>query len=363
MTDFQTVSPTGRPRASGLGVVFDGETGPFNAITDVPGVEVGYRTLIEGQGCRTGVTVILPRGRTRELQPTWAGMQSFNGNGEMTGSHWVREAGHFTGPISITNTNAIGAVHDGMLRWLVANHPAEPGAPRWFLPIVAETWDGHLNDIEAFHVEPRHVAEAIAAASSGPVGEGNLGGGTGMRCYGFKGGSGTSSRKVPASAWTVGAFVQANFGQRRELMVRGLPLGKRVDEMSPTAPSPTSGLGSIIVVLATDAPLHSRQLDGLARRAIVGVARTGTTGHHGSGDIFLAFSTSPFARGPETRMEAPVADHQLSSFFTCAAEAVEEAILNALVGAETMTGYLGRRVEAIDHEVVRSACGSAASEF
>ncbi len=349
MSDPRSVSPSGRPRARALGVAFDGETGAFNAITDVPGVEVGYRTLIEGEACRTGVTVILPRGKTHEVQPTWAGMHSFNGNGEMTGSHWVREAGHFTGPVSITNTNAVGAAHEGVLRWLVAQHPVEPDAVRWFLPVVAETWDGQLNDIEAFAVRPHHVAEAIAAATSGPIGEGNLGGGTGMCCYGFKGGSGTSSRRVPDSDWTVGVFVQANFGRRPELMVRGAPLGRLSEQVEREAESAASGFGSIIVVLATDAPTHSRQLEGLARRATMGVARTGASGSHGSGDIFMAFSTAAFSA------QSTVGDERLSSFFSCAADAVEEAILNVLVGAETMTGYLGRRVEAIDHDFIRSS--------
>lgn len=350
MTGSANTSASERPRARDLGVAFDGEPGAFNAVTDVPGVEVGYRTLIEGEARRTGVTVIMPRGRTGGLQPTWAGMHSFNGNGEMTGSHWVREAGHFTGPIAITNTNAIGAAHEGVLRWIVQTHPAEPGAVRWFLPVVAETWDGWLHDIESFAVRPEHIAEAIASASSGPIAEGCVGGGTGMMCYDFKGGSGTSSRKVPDSDWTVGAFVQANFGRREELMARGVPLGP----MSQRAERGAGGDGSIIVVLATDAPMHSRQLEGLARRATMGVARTGASGNHGSGDLFLAVSTAPFSRG-DPAIAHGIDDQRLSAFFASAAAAVEEAILNALVGAESMTGYLGRRVEAIDHDFIRAA--------
>jgi len=345
MNDPRSHSPSGRPRARGLGLGFDGEPGPNNAITDVPGVEVGYCTLISGDDCRTGVTAVLPRGRTGGLEPTTAGMHAFNGNGEMTGSHWVREAGKFTGPICITNTAAIGAVHDGVSRWLVQNHPAEPGAVRWFLPVVAETWDGWLNNVEAFHVEPRHAAAAIDAAVSGPIEEGNRGGGTGMRCYGYKGGSGAASRRVPDSSWTVGAFVQANFGRRDELMVRGAPLGRRQDDAA-------AGFGSIIAVLATDAPLDAAQLGGIARRATIGVARTGTSGHHESGDIFIAFSTTPSRGVAET---GAVVDAELSKFFTCAAGAVEEAILNALVAAETMTGYLGHRAEALPHDLIRSA--------
>jgi L-aminopeptidase/D-esterase-like protein len=278
-------------------------------------------------------------------------MHSFNGNGEMTGSHWVAEAGHFTGPVCITNTNAIGAAHEGVLRWMLAHYPSQPGDIRWFLPVVAETYDGYLNDIERFPVRPEHVAEAIAAAISGPIAEGVRGGGTGMMCYGFKGGSGTSSRVVAngdstGDDWTVGAFVQANFGRRGELMMCGRPVG-RIAEAAVERPG--EGLGSIIVVLATDAPMHSRQLEGLARRATMGVARTGAVGSHGSGDIFLAFSTAPY---PGEGVGVP--DTRLTAFFDAAAASVEEAILNALVGAETLTGYLGHTAEAIDHGLIRS---------
>jgi L-aminopeptidase/D-esterase-like protein len=345
MTDFRETAPSGRPRARGLGVSFEGETGPANAITDVAGVEVGYRTLILGEGVRTGVTVILPRGRAPKVQPTWAGMHSFNGNGEMTGSHWVAEAGHFTGPIAITNTNAIGAAHEGLLRWMLATYPHQSGDIRWFLPVAAETYDGYLSDIETFPVRPEHVGEAIAAASPGPISEGNVGGGTGMQCYGFKGGSGTASRRVAEGGEIVGAFVQANFGRRGELMMRGRPVGRLAEAVPP---KPSDGMGSIIVVLATDAALHSRQLEGLARRATVGVARTGAAGGHGSGDIFLAFSTAPYPGEG-----AGVPDTRLTAFFEAAAAAVEEAILNALVAAESLTGYLGRRSEALDHDLVR----------
>jgi D-aminopeptidase len=350
MIDPRSHSPDGRPRARGLGLDFDGETGTNNAITDVPGVEVGYRTLIEGDSCRTGVTAVMPRGRAGGLSPTAAGLHSFNGNGEMTGSHWIREAGKFTGPICITNTAAIGAVHEGVSRWLVGHHPVEPGAVRWFLPVVAETWDGWLNDVEAFHVEPRHAIEAIDAAVGGPIEEGNHGGGTGMRCYGYKGGSGNASRRVEASPWTVGAFVQANFGRREELMIRGARLGRAA--IAESSEGGAEGFGSIIAVLATDAPLDAVQLSGLARRATIGVARTGTSGHHGSGDIFIAFSTAPC---PRLRGSSAIEDGLLSSFFAAAAQAVEEAILNALVGARTMSGFLGRTVEAISHEYIRAA--------
>jgi L-aminopeptidase/D-esterase-like protein len=349
MSDPRDTSPSGRPRARGLGLPFDGEPGAYNAITDVAGVEVGYRTLIDGEDCRTGVTAILPRGRGRALEPVAAGLHSFNGNGEMTGSHWIREAGKFSGPVCITNTGAIGAVHDGVSRWLAANHPTAPGTVRWFLPVVAETWDGVLNNVEAFHVAPRHAAEAIEAAVGGPIAEGNVGGGTGMRCYGWKGGSGTASRRTADNGWTVGAFVQANFGRREELMVRGIALGGA----AATPADPAAGAGSIIVVLATEAPLDAAQLSGLARRATIGIGRTGTSGHHESGDIFLAFSTASPQAGA-------VRDAELSMFFTAAAQAVEEAILNALVGAETLTGFLGHAAQALPHDIVRRAAARLA---
>ena len=331
-----------RSRARSLRLSFDGQVGPHNAISDVPGVEVGYRTLIEGENVRTGVTVVMPRGSRGDLRPVRAALHSFNGNGELTGAHWIQEAGAFTGPIAITNTNGIGAVHEGLQRWLIAKSEEED--IRWFLPVAAETWDGYLNDIEGFHVRPSHVLEAIQAATGGAIEEGNVGGGTGMRCYGFKGGSGTSSRLVPSTPWTIGAFVQANFGRRHELRMRGLPLGT-LFERQDAAEAPGSGFGSIIIILATDAPLTSTQLGGLARRATVGLARTGTCGHHESGDIFLALSTSlqPFG----------VEDSDLSTYFAAAADAVEEAILNAMVAAEPMTGFRGRSVPAIDQEEVR----------
>jgi L-aminopeptidase/D-esterase-like protein len=315
----------------------------LNAITDIGDVQVGYATLIEGAGCRTGVTIILPRGRDGKLVPTRAAYHSFNGNGELTGSHWISEAGHFTGPIAITNTNGIGAAHEGLQRWLISR--AEPSDVRWFLPVAAETYDGFLNDIEKFHVRPYHILQAIAEATGGQIAEGNVGGGTGMRCYGFKGGSGTSSRKVLDTQYAVGAFVQANFGRRHELRARGVPLGQMMPLKILPEP-PGSGAGSIIVVLAIDAPLSAAQLAGVARRATVGVARTGTCGHHDSGDIFLAFSTVEPMQGDV------VDDGLLSSFFDAAAAAVEEAILNALVGARSMVGFQGRSLEAIDHDEI-----------
>jgi L-aminopeptidase/D-esterase-like protein len=341
----------GRPRARSLGLRFDGDPGAHNSIGDVAGVEVGYRTLIEDDCVRTGVTVVLPRGRQDALRPVRAGLHSFNGNGELTGSHWIHEVGSFTGPIGITNTNGIGAVHEGLQRWLISNSQGDD--LRWFLPVAAETWDGYLNDIEGFHVRPGHVADAIEAAHGGSIEEGNVGGGTGMRCYGFKGGSGTSSRLVPATGWTVGAFVQANFGKRHELRLRDVPLGAMLGDDLP-AETPGSGFGSIIAILATDAPLSSVQLAALARRAAIGMARTGTCGHHESGDIFLAFSTSE-------NSGLAVKDADLSAYFGAAADAVEEAILNAMVAALPMTGFRNRSLSALDHEQVRKLAADYAS--
>ena len=339
-------SRSGQPRARDLGLGFDGEIGPNNAITDVPGVTVGYRTLIEGDSCRTGLTAILPRGGEGDLRPTRAAIHNFNGNGEMTGSHWIREAGAFTGPIAITNTNGVGAAYEGLQRWMTAH--VAPGEVRWFLPVVAETLDGYLNDSRSFYVRTGHVAEAIEHATGGAIEEGNVGGGTGMRCYGFKGGSGTSSRRIADSPWLVGAFVQANFGRRAELQMRGLPIGQLLGDM--LAPeSPGSGAGSIIVVLATDAPLSAAQLGGIARRATLGIGRTGTCGHHNSGDIFLAFSTCDPDRS------AIVPDSQLSAFFDGTVAGVEEAILNALVAARTMIGFEGHEVEAVSHLLITRA--------
>lgn len=331
-----------RPRARALGLSFTGVTGPANAITDVPGVSVGYLTRIEGDSVRTGVTVILPRPQAAGPEPTRAGFHSFNGNGEMTGAHWIREAGYFSGPVCLTNTNAIGAVHEGALRWLVKAWPAAEGEHRWFLPVVAETWDGFLNDIESFPVRPDDVGAAIAAARTGPIAEGNVGGGAGMRSYGFKGGSGTASRVDPEGRWTVGAFVQANFGRRQDLTMRGLPIGRIYEAESSEAGTEAGGFGSIIIVIATDAPLSSAQLGGVARRGALGMARTGTSGQHESGDLFVAFSTVPF------NTAASVPDAQLSEVFGLVVDAVEEAILNALCAAESMVGFRGRSAEAID---------------
>jgi D-aminopeptidase len=351
-----------RPRARDLGVTFDGTPGPLNAITDVTGVEVGMTTLIRGEGAlkvgagpvRTGVTAILPRGKASR-DPVMAGWFSLNGNGEMTGTTWIEEAGFLEGPIFITNTHSVGVVRDAAIAWSV-KHKAlfQP----WSLPVVAETWDGTLNDIDGFHVKPDHVFQALDSARGGSVPEGNVGGGTGMICYGFKCGSGTSSRKVAdtAGGYTVGVFVQANHGGRAELRIAGVPVGREIP--MPGRPGPAEApqeLGSIIIVVATDAPLLPHQLERLARRAALGLARTGATSGNGSGDIFIAFSTAN--AGAATREDVAqvsmVSNRRISALFSATVEATEEAIVNALVAAETMTGRDGRRIESLPHDRLR----------
>ncbi|MFF2010037.1 P1 family peptidase [Streptomyces sp. NPDC058195] len=353
-----------RVRARELGIPLTGRPGPWNAITDVPGVEVGYVTLVEGDDVRTGVTALLPRGRGGVGTPCAAGWHSFNGNGEMTGTAWIEESGSLAVPVLITHTYAVGPVHRGVVEWVRANCASM--APEWLLPVVTETWDGHLNDIHGRAVEGRHAAEAIEAAVSGPVEEGCVGGGTGMRCYGFKGGSGTASRVVEygEDRYTVGAFVQANFGARRELVVAGVPVGRELP--APAAPAPAAageerpvppGAGSVIVVVATDAPLLPGQCKALARRVTLGLARTGTTGSHFSGDLFLAFSTAnPSALTstfPEGDGSAPyesmrfVPWGRMDPFYEAVVESVEEAVLNVLTGARPMTGRAGHHVPAL----------------
>jgi len=356
----------GRGRARETGIPLAGEPGPWNAITDVPGVEVGYVTLIEGEDVRTGVTALLPRGRDQVGIPCAAGWHSFNGNGEMTGTTWIEETGSLAVPVVITNTYAVGPVHRGVVEWIRANR--RDMAPEWLLPVVTETWDGHLNDIHGSAVHPHHAGDAIDAATSGPVAEGCVGGGTGMRCYGFKGGSGTASRVVQygEDRYTVGAFVQANFGARRELVVAGVPVGRDLpDPAAAPAPGPADGeerpvppgAGSVIVVVATDAPLLPGQCKALARRVTLGLARTGTTGSHFSGDLFLAFSTAnPSALTstfPENDGSAPyesmrfVPWGRMDPFYGAVVESVEEAVLNVLTGAEPMTGRNGHHVPAL----------------
>jgi L-aminopeptidase/D-esterase-like protein len=346
-----------RPRARDLGVPFHGQPGPVNAITDVAGVEVGMTTLISGNGAlkvgsgpvRTGVTVILPRGKTSN-DPVFGGWFSLNGNGEMTGTTWLEEGGFLEGAVFITNTHSVGVVRDAAIKWSV-----DHGFLRqpWSLPVVAETWDGSLNDINGFHVKPEHVVAALDGAKRGPVAEGNVGGGTGMRCYGFKCGTGTSSRKIDAQngGYTVGVLVQANHGTRDLLRVAGVPVGAEMATQTPAAEE----LGSIIIVVATDAPLMPHQLKRLARRASLGLARTGSISSNGSGDIFIAFSTANpgAAAAPDTASVSLLSNEKIGSVFEATVDATEEAIINALVAAETMVGVDSHRAEAIPHDRLR----------
>ncbi|MEV0585939.1 P1 family peptidase [Nonomuraea sp. NPDC050310] len=353
-------------RARDLGLALAGLPGAHNAITDVPGVEVGYTTLVAGDDVRTGVTAILPRPRPDLALPCAAGWHSLNGNGEMTGTAWISESGSAGLPIMITNTHAVGSCHRGVVEWVTRERPA--GAHEWLLPVVAETWDGYLNDINGDHVRPEHAVAAIDAAHPGPIAEGSVGGGTGMNCYGFKAGSGTASRLVShgEDTYTVGAFVQANFGARRELTITGRPVGPFLLDDDPFADAaPPPGAGSVIVVLATDAPLLPGQCTALARRVPLGLARTGTTGSHFSGDIFLAFSTanagaltSGFPEGAavyESLRFVPWG--WMDPFYRAVVEAVEEAVLNALVAGRTMTGRQGRRVPGLPLERVLGLLG------
>jgi D-aminopeptidase len=365
---------TAKPRARDLGIPFDGTAGTNNAVTDVAGVQVGYRTLIEGSGqlrvgdgpVRTGVSAILPRGRHGVGEACAAGFYSLNGNGEMTGTVWIEESGSLSSPVLITNTHAVGACHRGIIDWTVEHKPNE--VSQWLLPVVAETWDGYLNDINGSHVQPHHAGEAIEAAGDGPISEGSVGGGTGMNCYAFKGGSGTASRVVPFGdrSYTVGVFIQANFGSRDELTIAGIRAGRILREDNPLEDSDwlaPPGAGSSIVVVATDAPLLPTQCKSLARRVPLGLARTGTTGSHFSGDIFLAFSTAN--RGVLDSILAPrpvrgrlenlsfVPWVNMDPLFEATVQSVEEAVLNALVAAETMVGRDDHRSPALPHDSVR----------
>ena len=346
-------------RARDLGIPFDGQTGVENAITDVAGVEVGMATLVSGAGAlhvgkgpvRTGVTVIHPRGKVRAFDPVWAGRHTLNGNGEMTGVHWIDEAGYFTGPVAITNTHAIGMGHHGVIRWLIEHPHFDSEGDEWSLPVIAETWDGYLNDINGLHVHHNDVMDACDDAASGPVAEGNVGGGTGMICYEFKGGTGTASRvfDVAGGSHTLGVLVQANFGRRDDLMIRGVPVGRHLKDNRIFKPDD----GSIIVVAATDAPLMPHELRRVAQRLGLGVGRTGTIGSNSSGDIFLAFSTAgDVASGVSRGSVDYLSDSAMDAVFRAAVEATEEAIINALVAAETMTGRDERTVRAIDHDAL-----------
>jgi L-aminopeptidase/D-esterase-like protein len=357
MTSPHHATPSGKPRARAIGVPFDGAPGPNNAITDVAGVEVGYSTIIRGEGplvvgegpVRTGVTAILPRGRDGTRTPVFAGCHSLNGNGEFTGMLWIEEAGRCEGPVTITNTHSCGLARDATIRWTVEHTPEF--VDRFGLPAAGETYDGYLNDINGFHVTEAHVFEAIDGARGGPVEEGSVGGGTGMIAYEFKGGSGTASRVVGhgGESWTVGAFVQANHGARDQLVIAGVPVGKHLTEGA----FREEEQGSIIAVVATDAPLMPHQLKRLARRIGLGVGRSGAIAQHGSGDIFLAFST---ANAEACAADAGVAnlrflpDNTLNALFAAVVQATDEAIVNAMVANETMTGRDGHTVPALPRD-------------
>jgi L-aminopeptidase/D-esterase-like protein len=359
----------GRPeRARDLGVPFDGTPGPNNAITDVEGVLVGHTTLISGSGklvvgkgpVRTGVTAVLPRGAASMDRYSFAGWYSQNGNGEMTGTTWVEESGFLEGPVMITNTHSVGVVRDAVIAWRVAHGPAGPDDNWWSLPVVAETWDGWLNDLNGFHVKPEHVLHALDTAHSGPVEEGAVGGGTGMVCNGFKGGIGTSSRKLTDKdgAYLVGVLVQCNYGRRPNLLIAGIPVGREIESEDPYAfvPSDVAEKGSIIVVVATNAPLLPTQLKRIARRVSLGLGRTGSIAGNGSGDIFIAFSTAnPGASEVDHVVDVKMLPNgSLDPLFAATVQATEEAIVNAMVAATDMTGINGHHVRALPHDQLRA---------
>ena len=347
----------GRPRGRGLGLPFSAVCGPNNAITDVSGVTVGYCTLIAGQAIRTGVTAVFPRGRDDPFSPVWSGFYALNGNGEITGVQWIEEAGWFIGPICLTNTHSVGMVHHASTRWLINHSHYQNTLYPWLLPVISETCDAHLNDINGLHITPEHVEAAFADAHAGPVQEGNVGGGTGMICYEFKGGTGTASRRVAIGAeqYTVGALVQASFGRQPQLTICGVPVGRYLPDPSLWP----SEQGSIVVLLATDAPLLPIQLKRMARRAALGVGRTGTPSGNGSGDFMLAFSTAQAAAQTEQAWPALsfVPHELLDPLFLAVVESVEESIINALIAAETMTGKNGNTVHALDHRQLLDVMG------
>ena len=386
-------TPAGKPRARSLGIPFHGTPGPWNAITDVPGVQVGYATVIEGDSVRTGVTGIHPRGPAGAADPVAAGFFSLNGNGEMTGVSWIAESGTFSLPAAITNTHAVGIAHAGIVAWMAKHHP-ELG-DEWSLPVAGETSDGYLNDALGHHVTEATVMEALEAARGGPVEEGSVGGGTGMICYEFKGGNGTASRRVDyrGISYTVGVFLQANFGTREELTLAGLPVGRLLAQRGTVPPEPRAappgpgavppgpgavppgpgavppgpgavppGAGSVIAIVATDAPLLPHQCSAMARRVTHGIARTGTISSHYSGDLFLAFSTAnpggfsghhpaPDA-GPGYDQLRFVPWARMNPFFAAVVQATEEAVANALVANEDMTGRDGHHVPALPRDRV-----------
>lgn len=359
-------------KARKLGISFTGETGKYNAITDVNGIEVGYTTIIEGDGSlkvgkgpiRTGVTIILPRGKKTfdKSNGCYASWYSFNGNGEMTGTTWIDESGQLDSPIAITNTHSVGTVHDAIIQYYIKGGEAQA----WILPVVAETYDGFLNDVNGFHVKEEHVFKAIENATTGPIEEGNVGGGTGMVCHGFKGGTGTSSRVVEINdkKFTVGVLVQSNYGSREHFTIRGVPFGNKIKgfelKKGFNKDQPKKD-GSIIVIVATDAPLLPFQLKKLTKRVPQGIGRVGGFGANSSGDIFLAFSThntfnksSISSEEPTTDVVESLRNNLLNKLFVATVEATEEAILNALVSAKTMEGINGNMVYGIPHDQLKA---------
>ncbi|WP_411031830.1 P1 family peptidase [Spongiimicrobium sp. 3-5] len=367
LLNFHSVSSQ-NARARDLGIPFVGITGKYNAITDVKGVEVGYSTIIEGEGkntigkgpIRTGVTAIFPRGKSKKFSPVYANWYSLNGNGEMTGTTWITESGFLETPIMITNTNSVGTVRQAVLKWFVDTDWYN-GEEWWYTyPVVAETYDGFLNDIYGFHVQEKHVVEAINNSSGGQIAEGNVGGGTGMMCLGFKGGTGTSSRivSIDNSNYTLGVLVQANFGAKQNLTIAGVPVGMELMHMESEeyngAPKSTrkEGTGSIIVIVATDAPLLPHQLKRIAQRVPLGIGNVGGRGHNASGDIFLAFSTAnenAFNREESTSV-ITLSNDKISPLFNATVQSVEEAIINAMVAAKTMDGINGNKSYRLPHK-------------
>jgi len=343
-----------KPRARDLGIPFDGTPGRFNAITDVAGVEVGHTTIVRGRGklvvgrgpVRTGVTAVLPRGR-RGNAPAFAGYFSQNGNGEMTGIAWVEESGLLTTPILLTNTHSVGIAHDAVIRWQVRRGSTHQP---WSLPVIAETWDGYLNDINGFHVKAKDVWAALESGRSGQIEEGNVGGGTGMIGYGWKGGIGTASRKLSSNqgGYTIGVLVQLNCGLSHQLTIAGVPIGRVV---RPKVDPYASDIGSIIGIVATDAPLAPHQLKRIARRLTIGLARTGSISGNFSGDLFLAFSTADLPAESKSNIMriSMLHNSRIDPLFSGAVEVTEEAIVNALVAAETMVGIEGRTVDSLPH--------------
>ena len=352
------------PRARDLGIPFDGSPGPLNAITDVAGVTVGHATVIEdlpdGHAVRTGVTAVLPRGRDSLMQPVFGAWFALNGCGEMTGTTWIEESGQLEGPVMLTNTHSVGTVHEATIAWRIRQAEADATGYVWSTPVVAEIWDGPLNDINGFHVRPEHVDAALDAATTGAVAEGNVGAGTGTMCYDFKCGIGTASRvvEVLGELYTVGVLVQANHGSERrdELRIAGVPVGRLLGgEQSASEADP--GLGknsSIIIVVATDAPLLPHQLKRLAKRAALGLARTGSFADNGSGDIFIAFSTADRSLGEIDRLltHRSVPNDDLDPLFAATVRATDEAIINSMIAARDMTGNLGSSARALPHDAL-----------